>query len=121
MGLVTEAEVRAIITTNLTDLSSFITSANELTSTELSGKGLSTSRLKDIEKWLAAHFVAINDDKLRTVEEEVGESRRRTGENVRGVIGQGLLLTRFGQQAIVLDSTGTLAALAKIRARLTVL
>jgi len=115
------SEVKEIITTELTDLDAFIAAANTIVEDNLVGKGLSTARLKEIERWLAAHFTAMKEDSARVVEEEVRESRNRYGENTRGVLGEGLKLTRYGQQAMVLDTTGALIALNSTPARFTVI
>jgi acyl CoA:acetate/3-ketoacid CoA transferase alpha subunit len=117
---VTDAEVREIIDTEVTDLTAFILAANGFVTDMLTGKGLSDDRLKEIERWLAAHFTAMKDFKNRVVEIEAGRGRERTGESVRGVLAQDLRLTRYGQQALVLDTTGTLLTVGKQFARFRV-
>ena len=124
MARVIPTEVKKIISvTKKTDLQvePFITAANLLVTEELAGKGFTNARLKEIERWLAAHFLAIDEDKARVVEVGIGESRRRMGENTRGVLGETLKMTRWGQQAMLLDSSGTLSTLATQKARLTIL
>lgn len=116
---VTDAEVKEIIETDLDDLTAFIEPANILVTDLLSAKGYSADRLKEIERWLSAHFTAMLENKARVVEEGVGESRARYGENTRGVLGPGLSLTRYGQQALALDTSGTLMSSAKGTARFT--
>jgi hypothetical protein len=121
MARVEDAEVKEIVPTTIEDISAFIISANIMVTDVLGDSGLSDDRLKEIERWLAAHFVAMKDGGARAVEEEVGRSRRRMGEATRQILGQGLKLTRFGQQAMILDTTGKLAELGKASARFTVI
>lgn len=121
MARVTKQEVLEIIDTDIENIEPFILAATGLVDAKLVGSGLVTAQLKEIERWLAAHFTAIREDGARVVEEEEGESRRRFGENTRGVLGQQLLLTRYGQQAVALDTSGILTDLNNSGvARLTV-
>ncbi|MHA2067165.1 MAG: hypothetical protein ACXABY_22585 [Candidatus Thorarchaeota archaeon] len=120
MARVQDAEVKEIVTTKLEDVTAFITSANLLVTDLLGDSGLSDERLKEIERWLSAHLVSMNDSGVRAVEEEVGRSRRRVGEATRQILGEGLKLTRYGQQAMILDTTGRLTSLGKSEARFTV-
>jgi len=118
MARVTTADVKLIIHTALDDLAAFITPANQLVDALLLDKGLGEPRLTEIERWLAAHFVA-----MRTPAETgrgVAESRH---DYETPTVGQHLNGTRYGQMAIVLDTTGTLAALADVsqRAKLSML
>ena len=106
MPLVTDLEVKEIISTSLTDLTAFITAADLIVTEDLNDKGLSVARLKEIERWLAAHLVAINEDRARKSGEGIGRSNVQFG----GQYGLGLNHTRYGQQAIILDTSGTLAA-----------
>lgn len=82
---------------------------------ELGNSGLSTARLDKIQTYLAAHFLFIatsgggQGGGLKS--EKMGESTdeyfspEETG-------GYGLAATSFGQQAMVLDTTGKLASKA---------
>lgn len=117
---VTPEDVKEIISTETADISSFILAANSIVENKLAtSSGLDDATLKEIERWLSAHFLAMLEDNARVVERETGESRDRYGENTRGVLGPGLNLTRYGQQAIVLDTSGTLASIGNKIARLT--
>ena len=112
---VTTAEVKEIIDTDLADLSAFITVAG-LQVDNIAAKGLlSTAELKEIERWLSAHFTAIRDK--RTVKDNVGDS----SHTYEGKTGMGLEFTRYGQQALLLDTTGTLRESGKRRATMTYL
>ena len=106
MALVTDDQVRSIINTSIEDLSAFITIADLILTEDLSDKGLSLARLKEIERWLAAHFVAMNEDSARKTGEAIGKSSIQFG----GEYGLGLNHTRYGQQAIILDESGTLSS-----------
>lgn len=107
---VTSDEVKEVFSTSR-DVSTFITTANLLVDEELVGQGLSTDRLKQIELYLAAHL-AYSSIKFG------GLKKQRAGdaeEEYRGPTGTalGLLTTPYGQQAVSLDSTGTLGTLSK--------
>lgn len=115
---VTGAEVKDIIDTALTELqvAPFITAAN-LTITDILGAttALSSDQLKEIERWLASHFVAIRDPRI---------IRERTGEaeaTYSGKTAMGLDSTFYGQQAKMLDTTGALANIGKKKASMNVL
>lgn len=107
-------EVRDIITTSRTDLQPFIMAANLLITDILGSSDLSTAQLKEIERWLAAHFVSISDGGSgEVIEKEVGETRIKYAV----VMGKNLGNTRYGQQALFLDTTGLLSKVGKSRAR----
>lgn len=100
-------EVKGIITTSMDDprVDNFITTANAVVNQHLTGENLSDDLLALIERWLAAHFLAIDEARV-TQEDADGVSRR-----YEGTVGTGLNATRFGQQVILLDPTGKLLAL----------
>lgn len=109
MARVTTAEVKEIIDVDpsLTDLSPFITVANLLVDRYIYPEGVAESLLKEIERWLSAHFVAVRD-------------RQPVSQSVAGVsadfglsLGKGLTATIYGQQARILDPTGKLASIDK--------
>lgn len=106
MPLVTDAEVKALIATTR-DTTPFIASADLIVSENLAGLGLSDDRLKQIELYLAAHFVAVT-------EERGGLKSKKIGEASEGyaISGRGFSLTRFGQQAIDFDTSGTLKGIS---------
>jgi len=68
MARVVDAEVREIIDvdSSITSLTPFITVANLLVTDKLAGTGLSAEMLKEIERWLSAHFVAIRDPRAKS-------------------------------------------------------
>ncbi len=110
MARITESELLEIIDVDdsVTTTSPFITAANLLVTDKLAGSGLSDALLKEIERWLAAHFIAIRDPRAAS-EAAQGVSVSYQG----GGYGAGLMGTQYGQQAVTLDYTGTLAALGK--------
>jgi len=114
MPRVTEAEVQEIIETSVT-VTPFISAANLTVTQHLSGKGLSSDLLKEIERWLAAHFAAMADPRVSQ------ESVAGAAWTYEGQTGLGLDSTRYGQQAKLLDPTGTLAKLGAKRAAFAVL
>jgi hypothetical protein len=110
MSRTTPDEVATVIdvdTTAVPDLQPFIDVASELVTECCSAAGYTEQRLTMIETWLAAHFYSMKD-------------RQVTSEGVSGVsqsyesnVGQALFFTRHGQQAMLLDTAGGLAALSK--------
>ena len=106
MALVTDNEVKAIVDTER-DTTPFITIAHLVVSEQLSGKSLSTERLTQIELYLAAHYTAITEERGSLKSIKMGEST----DTFDTQSGQGLKLTRYGQQAISLDTSGTLKSM----------
>lgn len=108
---VTQAEVRDIVSNDgTTDMTPFIAAATAMVDyvvTQDTGNILTTATLKEIERWLAAHFYAAYDQ-LYTSKSTDGASG-----SFQGQFGQRLDSTDFGQRAIVLDFTGTLSTLNK--------
>ena len=112
MPRVTEEEVEEIIEVDsaILSLDPFITAANLLVTEELyddSAIDFSESRYKEIERWLAAHFTAIRD--MRSAAERAGT----VGQEFQYNLGLNLQVTIYGQQALALDTSGTLAALSQ--------
>ena len=112
MARVSGSEVQDIIDTDLETLTPFITVESQLVD-GISGLGAAT--LKEIERWLTAHFVAIRDQ--RTVKDSIGDS----SNTYRGKTGMGLDFTSYGQMAKALDTSGHLADLSLKKASLTYL
>lgn len=100
---VNPGDVRDIIDTELKDSQ---VNAHINTAHLVAGRitSLPEATMKMIELWLSAHFVAITDPELKS--ESVG-GEWSTSYNVK-TPGEGLEATRFGQQAIELDTSGTL-------------
>jgi len=109
MARVTEAEVKKIISTTLTDeeVTPLLDSANVLITAVLADEGYGDAILKEIEKWLAAHFVAIRDPQIS--KEKIGD----VDAVYQGKTGLGLNHTSYGQQVMLLEHHGKLAEIAQ--------
>lgn len=108
----TEIEVKEIIDTTLTEnkIAPFITAANLIVTGILTGSGLLSAQLKEIERWLTAHFVAIRDPRISA------EKTEGASATYQGKTDMGLDHTSYGQQVKLLDTTGALANLGKRKA-----
>lgn len=95
------------------DLEPFIETANEMVTEHLTDL-LDDARLEKVERWLAAHFYCI----LRP--RAMSESAGPVSETIESRVDLGLNVTRYGQMAMVLDSTGTLKALNNTKGKKTV-
>ena len=107
MARVTSGEVRGLITTSF-DVDPMIATASLLIEESLAGQGMTDARLKTIELWLSAHFGAVVEERGALTRSNKGESE----ESYEIEVGAGLNMTRFGQQAISLDTSGVLAGFA---------
>lgn len=107
MARVTEAEVRMVIETAIADLSAFILAAS-LVIDRYSTKctDATADELKELERWLSAHLVAVADRAGDVKEETVGPVSVSYGSSM--VSGQGLLSTKYGNQVALLDPCGML-------------
>lgn len=106
---VTQEEVKAIIPTEIEDISPFIQTAHVLLNKTLASE-TDDELLKEIEKWLSAHYVAIADPRVRQI--KIGD----VTETYYGRSGEGLSHTPYGQQVLALDTTGSFALLSKTKA-----
>jgi hypothetical protein len=87
----------------------YILAAHLLITDILKNSGLSVSRLKDIEKYLTAHFIASIHSRPSS-REKVGEVEV---EYSNAKFGEGLKATPYGQMVSLLDTSGLLAVLGK--------
>jgi len=115
---VTDNEVKGIIEVDatLTDLSAFRTAANQIVVQHLEDLDAydgtdGEAQLKEIERWLSAHMVAIRD--MRVANEKAGS----VGQAFQYKLGLNLQVTMYGQTACMLDSTGTLLSLSNSKGR----
>lgn len=111
------SDVHALIETDLLDIVPHIDAANSLIDEKLVNVGLGDTRLKLIEAWLSAHFVAMREDSARLRRISQGETVAIFTDEV----GTGLNATRFGQQAMLLDTSGVLNRLSKPTASISVI
>ncbi len=102
MARVTDAEVKEIMATSI-DTTPFIEVANLEVTEKLGDSSLSTDRLKQIEKFLAAHLSCMKDPRVSN--KKIGDASK----SYSGV-GGGLSLnaTSYGQTVKMLDTTGIL-------------
>lgn len=100
-------EVKEILDTTLDDsvVETFITAANLTVTRLLSDQGLEDAELKEIERWLSAHFLACTRE-LQPKTEQAGGAQVA----YQGTTAMGLDATFYGQQVKILDTTGLLAS-----------
>lgn len=105
-------DVKQIIETDLNDdiIQTYLDSACTLIDTYI-GTLLPDPLLKEIEKWLAAHFLAVSRER-----QPEQASAGSTSIKYQGATGLGLDATMYGQQVKLLDTTGKLSALGGTRA-----
>jgi hypothetical protein len=113
----TIAEVRALITTTLTDagVTAYITAANNFVTAHLDGL-LDDDLLAEIERWIAAHYIAGTQERMAKREEAGTAKVEYIGEAAMG-----LNATFYGQTAIGLDTTGTLSQVSKGNGQIEIL
>jgi hypothetical protein len=107
MARTTDSAVFEIIDTTLSDIDTFITTANLFVTATLSDKGLSDTILEEIERYITAHFLSVKDQRVQAEKIDV------LSFTYQGKTGTGLEATLYGQTAILLDTSGTLADIAK--------
>jgi len=112
-GRVSVDEVKAIFETDLTadNLEAFIRAANMLVTAKLTGVGYAAAELKEIERWLSAHFAAQMDPVAVT--EKIGDAQTKY---MLGKEGDKLTNTPYGKQVCILDYQGILVDLGKTAA-----
>ena len=112
MARVTQSEVEAILADDVpdevADFTPFITAGNLIVTDNLSDSalGISTATLKEIERWIVAHLVRVRSPMASS------EKAGPVSEAAQYKLGLNLQVTTYGQQAIMLDPTGTLAMLS---------
>lgn len=120
MPLVTPTDVRAILelpdSVSDAQLNAFIADADLVVTEDLAKSGLSTARLTVIEKYIVAHLVVqLTERGGLSLSKNSDAEDRYTDLTPRGSGGKqraGYQLTRYGQQAIMLDTSGTLYKLS---------
>lgn len=86
-------------------LQPFIDTAEAFTAEALSGAGIGASLLEQINIWIAAHFYVVSNPML--ARQEIGDGE----DEYQYKLGLNFQVTTYGQQALVLDYTGTLATI----------
>lgn len=117
MARTTVQKVRSILDTNVED--NAVTSWMDIASTLVddiadADPTVSDSRLAKIEKVLTAHLVSTQDQRHAATS---GASR---SVEYQGETGMGIEGTKYGQQAVALDPTNTLANMSKPDATVSV-
>lgn len=108
MARTTDAAVQGIIDHDATiSLTPFIEIANDLVTDLCTDSGYTAAKLELIERWLSAHFYHILDPQV------VSEKAGPVGVNYQQKVDLGFNQTRYGQQAMRIDTAGNLAALDK--------
>ena len=100
---ITDAEVKEILDTDISDTTPFITAANLIVTNTLGSESMSTSLLKEIERWLTAHLASMRDQRIKS--ERFGDAEA----TYQGITGMGLDFSSYGQQVKLLDTSGKLA------------
>lgn len=109
--MITAAALRQIVDVPINkvdaDLQPFLTAAALIRSEDLGSSGLSTARLDLIELQLAAHFATLTIEFGGIQAWDNGQANEKYKQIATS--DKGYNSTRYGQQALALDSSGTLA------------
>jgi len=106
--MVTDEDVRLLISTDKENLSPFIRTAESLYGQVLGLGSLPQCDEDILITWLSAHYIAVADGQIKKA-----TGLRWSTEYYEGQLGKGLESTFYGQQAIALDTTGKLRDLGK--------
>ena len=104
---VDDSDVFEIIDTSLTDIDVHINAAHLMVEGYLASSGLSEEILTEIERYLAAHVLSVQDMRTKSVGVDV------LSESYQGQWGYMMKGTSYGQMAILLDTSGTLGKIAE--------
>ena len=112
MARVTAQEVLDVMdsdcTVSTTTIDTFIVSAEETITNLYTGISISTTLLKEIERYFVAHMIASTLYRMGA-EEQVGAAQIK----YTGKWGEGLSSTPYGQLILAIDTTGTMAKSSK--------
>jgi hypothetical protein len=92
------------------DVSFAVSVATLLVTENLVGIGLSDATLANIEGYLAAHFQLLTLENGPLAKKTISDA----SESYHNVYKSGFASTRFGQAAIMLDTSGTLSQMAAL-------
>lgn len=110
MASVTASEVLALLDKKDACVDSYINTAHLIVTEDLDCTNLSAARKKQIELYLAAHFATISLEKGGIRKKKIGESEEEYITAMSKTSNAGYLSTRFGTQAVALDTCGILGA-----------
>lgn len=114
MARITDTDVRELVELDdATDIDWAVESAEDIVTTHLADVGHTDSILSRITLFIAAHFAALQSERGGLIRESTGVA----SANYANIYGEGFRSTRWGQQALALDSSGTLANVTQIRPR----
>jgi hypothetical protein len=91
-----------------TDILPFIEVANLIVTEKLGSSSYSAARLKEIERWLSAHFISVADPMVKSEKISDAAFTYHVAD-----LGKNLKSTLYGQQACLLDTTGALDKIGK--------
>ncbi len=114
MARTNATDVKLLLNSDVADATAdtFITTANLLVTDVLgSSSGLSSGLLEDIEKWLAAHLLAMSPYERQATKQKIDDA-----EDTYGKVGLRLDNTTYGQMVLVLDTSGSFTDLGKTKA-----
>lgn len=111
MPLATAEDVAAVYETDrdATAIEPFIAIAGAFTDAYLVGKGLSDAVVKEVQRYLAAHFMFVTDAGMHETL-SIADVRERFTKAEKY---PGLFDSRWGRTAVMMDPSGTLAELAR--------
>jgi hypothetical protein len=114
MARITDAEVRELVEVDDdTDIDWAVQAAEEMVDEHLLSVGISPAIQSRIALFLGAHFVALAYERGSLIRESTGQA----SASYANIFSEGLRATRWGQQALALDSSGTLANASNTKAR----
>jgi len=117
MANVTPDEVEEIIDVDSgLDVNPFILASSVLLDTILPSGQIGTAQRKEIERWLTAHFITIRQGQLEA--QTIGDAK---DTYALGSLSGGIKSTTYGQQAVALDTSGSLAKAEMPKAKLEVI
>lgn len=104
------ADVQKMVDNTVDSVDLFIIQANAMVDSFLPITTMSAALLALIETSLAAHFALLAFEKGSLAEKTIGEATDKYHNVYKG----GLSSTRYGQQVIMLDTSGKLAQLSEM-------
>ncbi len=88
----------------------FLLTASTLVDTYMTQAGYAASLLAEIEKWWCAHLMEATDPRAMTT--ALGDTRVTRSQ---GKLGKGLEGTMYGQQVLLLDTSGLLVGIGTMK------